>query len=884
MSILNRSNKQSINLWLEVTTGHPGMQGKVQALQSFLHAPNNAFLALNILSKLIDMESDLNDGLPKYQKLKLLIDTAKWCSSAFRKNFPEGTEEFSYLDLNAFMKSALVQKQIVKSKISKDDFIRQSVWHGYFDEYPIYTCLFFPYVDSTELSTSFNLALKVHQFLKIQALKLIAETVTEMTTSRLRDLGRALRKLIQTNIYQHLNTSEYKRVQSECDLVSFLNKDYTPESDTHEASPLVDNSSFIQHITEDDKRWIMESRTSLKNFFSIFCGTPNNSRKPQARGKDNQVRAKYNRKFGLVLSSEIKSRHQLEKLELDSTRFDLNARVIKERPIRESGNANLDSFLEDDRNDDLECETQTQTLIWPQTAPCELDNPIASLNNTQRMLPHIALSNQQLKARIPKTQITSLLTLIKRTSTLLKQGIQIIDDDHILITQKAIFLLLTGRIIQKIETKPDFFLKEDSIFINSQATTIRVAFPQYENRSSFVAKELFIDSDIEDLTLHLPNTVTQLIKPIFDAAKNRFITSSSTLDLSNHSKIDLGDQDLHFNDLRQGVQRSYSEASQSDSWLLSVFTWQTSGLENTQKHYASIPLRQAQAIFEKHCRDYLGIELPAYQYSNLDNQRIGSPYFLNKQSYRAINNELWKNFSPLINQVEFNSLSNEELVFRFNSLALYVDAYGAFSCAIRNIRDPIIRLEEVSLDGLYRVNDKNKFDGFNTRITFVPNELQSMLEIYGAVRKKVLIHLNKTKMLVDRDKNIVKNNRLFFIKTNSKSNKLQIKVFTRTLCRDELYWQAINDESLIDLNIELKMYSWLRELKTNVNRHYLRGRLLELGVPGYFIDAYMGHWHAGTQPWGKMSIFDKSSYFRIIQTNIPSILRELGFSSKRGHE
>lgn len=884
MSILNRSNKQSINLWLELTAGHPGMLGKVQALQSFLHAPNNAFLALSILPRLIEIESDLSDGLPKYQKLKSLIDTANWCLSAFRENFPEDTEEFSYLDLNAFLKCAPVQKYIIKNKFSKDDFIRQSVWHGYLDEYPIYTCLFYPYIGNTELPTSFHLALKVHQFLKIQALKLLAETATEMTKGRLKDLSRALRKLIQTNIYQHLNTSEYKRIQSECDLVNFLNKDYTPESDAHVASPLVDNSSFIQNITEDDKRWIMESRVSLKNFFSTFCGSPGKFREPQSRGKDNQERAKYNRKFGLVLSNEMKTRHQLEKLELDSTSFDLNARIIKERPIKESSNTDPDSFLEDDRNDDLECETQTQTLIWPQTAPCELDNPIASLNNTQRILPHIALSNQQLKARVPKTQITSLLIIIKRTSALLQQGIKIIDDDYIQLTQKALLLLLTGRIIRFIETKPEFFLKEDSIFIDPHATTIRLAFPQYKNRSSFVARELFIDSDIEDLTLHLPNTLIQLIKPIFDAAKNRFLKSSSTLDLSNHSKIDLGDQDLHFNDLRQGIQRSYSEASQSDSWLLSVFTWQTSGLENTQKHYASIPLRQAQAIFEKHCRNYLGLELPAYQYSNLDSQRIGSPYFLKKQSYRAINNELWNNFSPLINQVEFKSISNEELAFRFNSLALYIDAYGAFSCAIRNIRDPIIRLEEVSLDGLYRVNDKNKFDGFNTRITFVPRELMSMLEIYGAVRKKVLIHLNKTKMLVDRDKNIVKNNRLFFIKTNSKSNKLQIKVFTRTLCRDELYWQAINDESLINLNIELKIYNWLRELKTNVNRHYLRGRLLELGVPGYFIDAYMGHWHSGTQPWGKMSIFDKSTYFRVIRTNIPSILRELGFSSKRNYK
>ena len=208
-----------------------------------------------------------------------------------------------------------------------------------------------------------------------------------------------------------------------------------------------------------------------------------------------------------------------------------------------------------------------------------------------------------------------------------------------------------------------------------------------------------------------------------------------------------------------------------------------------------------------------------------------------------------------------------------------MDTFGAFSGGIRNITNPIINPYEVSQQGIYRVNDKNKFDGFNTRMVYVPPELIDLLKQYWQIKQQLIRYLKHQKQFKKKNQEVAKDHHIFVLDL-SKKGKIQLHPYKRNRCRDEIAKMAKEQAKHFGFKKRhLKLFDLMRGIKTNVNRHYLRGRLLELDVPGYFIDAYLGHWHTGTQPWGSMSLFHKELYFKMMKATLPKILSELGFKS-----
>jgi hypothetical protein len=682
---------------------------------------------------------------------------------------------------------------------------------------------------------------------------------------------RYLRKFFSLQAYQHLNTSDYLQVKTECDLYKFCKNLKTSRENLEDKEILSDGSQFAaQETSNDEKRWINEAGINIQNFFKMFCLKPSDWREPSKRGKDKSDRAKYNRQMGLVLSSQAKQSHALKNIELDGKHSNV-------KTIRQSISSlhNVASYiLEEEKSDDIEDEIQTEELIWNQSKPCELNNPIASLINSQRLLPHIALNNQLLRPRAFKREIQKVLFIVTRTAEILSEGVLLLRTDHVKECLHWLILILTGRVINKVETEP-FFLNEKNIFIDHENAFIRMGFPQYKHRDSLSNKDVYITSEIEELELTLPSEVKVLLSSLLVYLKNKQ-ANKSHIQINTKNK-NSAFSDWNISETRLQIQRSYAEIS-SDSWLLSVISWQSSGLSSTQKHYASYTVQKVQSLFEKHIQTFLNIDCKTIKWSNRTNARIGSPYYLNAKTYRQIIKQLWQNANPLFDQLNYQSIKLNELRFRFNSLAFWIDSYCSFAAATRNITDPLIQYDLVSHEGLYRVNDKNKYDGFNTRIVFVPAALLAKLKAYKKVRQKLLIYLKKTHGLSTNEEAIVKSNHLFFFKQPCQG-KLKIVEYTRSRCRDEIYWQANTDNEVGTGKEELLVYENLRALKTNVNRHYLRGRLLDLGMPGFFIDAFMGHWHAGTQPWGQMSIFNQSHYLEQLKKLVPKILKELAFNA-----
>ncbi|MDH5766975.1 MAG: hypothetical protein OEZ38_13265, partial [Gammaproteobacteria bacterium] len=64
------------------------------------------------------------------------------------------------------------------------------------------------------------------------------------------------------------------------------------------------------------------------------------------------------------------------------------------------------------------------------------------------------------------------------------------------------------------------------------------------------------------------------------------------------------------------------------------------------------------------------------------------------------------------------------------------------------------------------------------------------------------------------------------------------------------------------------------DLPLNFNRHYLRTRLREEGVAGEVIDAFMGHWELGQEPFGRYSSLSPIEYRSEIKNPLERILAD----------
>jgi len=886
MSILNRSKSQSINIWLGLSSPLEPVYERIIALQQFLTAPNNAFLALDILQRFLECETLLlNSQVTASTELSQHFETAKHCLNELQNKYPINSDEYTYLKLEQFLEITRDPKYRKKRQkknrnetdnasyflMNDEEFIESSLWHDYMDDYPVYVSLFYPFIpilDNT--SATFKLALETNNHLKAFWLNVIAEKKAYITDSRLRDSSRAMRKLISKTVYRHLNTPNYKRIKTLCELYQFignlnLSKDNLSETEQF----LKDSSSFTTiKLNDDDIRWVKDSAKMLRNFFKPFCIDPNKKKnKPTKRGEDKSKRAKYNRQVGLTLTTDIKNAHKIEKLQSSNNSF--KAKTIRINNNLISGNDH--DIIEQENSDDLEEESVTDDIIWPSNPPCELQNPITSLINGQQLLPHIAINNQLLRPRAIKSDIEEIQKLILWTSN----DFKVLSTKHMKATLKFFLLLLTGRIIKKIETE-EFVLKEDSAYLNIDKSILKLRIPQYGHIDLLTHRDVYVESDTDILTLRLPPEIKEILAPIVSHTIKKNSDETSVIKFEVTKKQDNKYAGHKLDDFSKFVQRSYSKIS-NDIWLLSIFTWQVGGIQNTQKHYASYRQRDAQKIFEKHCKSFLNLKITQHTPSYQKNERVGSPYYLNRKTYSKIIRWLWDHAENLNRPLNYKSVNWDTLMFQFNCLAFWIDSATSFATASRNIIDPSITLGLISKDGLYRINDKDKYDGFNTRLTYIPPKLKNKLKLYKSIREKILIFITKKGIgLSKKEKTIINSQQLFFFQTNIKRNT-KIVSYTRSRCRDEIYEQARAKLNLEPLGEHTLEYEYLRALKTNVNRHYLRGRLLELNVPGVYIDALLGHWHSGTQPWGKMSIFNQATYLDTLRTHIPKILRELGF-------
>lgn len=113
------------------------------------------------------------------------------------------------------------------------------------------------------------------------------------------------------------------------------------------------------------------------------------------------------------------------------------------------------------------------------------------------------------------------------------------------------------------------------------------------------------------------------------------------------------------------------------------------------------------------------------------------------------------------------------------------------------------------------------------------------------------------------------------------------------------YFSAINDNSLIDIpdyfyldkhvnpteikpSISFSLQALFLNLPMNTNRRFIRTYLMEKGVSGELINAFMGHWGIGQEPGGKFSTCSPFELIEMVAPHIDELLTALNFTIERG--
>ena len=181
-----------------------------------------------------------------------------------------------------------------------------------------------------------------------------------------------------------------------------------------------------------------------------------------------------------------------------------------------------------------------------------------------------------------------------------------------------------------------------------------------------------------------------------------------------------------------------------------------------------------------------------------------------------------------------------------NLLSLWTLQCFAYATTCRAIVTPLLPLSSVdSRRGLASLSDKDDEFAHKTRLIWIPDSVQRQMAAYER-------HLR----MVEPQMRGWRNGRVYpvayFLDPEGAFEEARPKVIER----------------------HLKPYL---QVKPNTHRRFLRTELIERGCSPEVVDAFMGHWQTGEEPFGKYSSFSYEAYVVELKRFLLPLLDELGF-------
>jgi hypothetical protein len=194
---------------------------------------------------------------------------------------------------------------------------------------------------------------------------------------------------------------------------------------------------------------------------------------------------------------------------------------------------------------------------------------------------------------------------------------------------------------------------------------------------------------------------------------------------------------------------------------------------------------------------------------------------------------------------------NVAIIEYHNWFTLYTIQMIGYATGYRAIVDPFPVDSEIDEEsGLAVISDKDGPDYYNSRVVWVPKSVREQILNYMTHRAKIL------PLIAGRHPRLVFNeeekqlSRIFLLENDFKPTEIRPSALSPLLA-DYL------------------------PLPLNVNRRFLRTELRARNCPSEVVDAFMGHWSRGQEPWGQYSSLSIIEIVETLKVYIEAILVEL---------
>lgn len=181
-----------------------------------------------------------------------------------------------------------------------------------------------------------------------------------------------------------------------------------------------------------------------------------------------------------------------------------------------------------------------------------------------------------------------------------------------------------------------------------------------------------------------------------------------------------------------------------------------------------------------------------------------------------------------------------------------------FGITGRGINNPLIKSSDFDpSSGLSTYRDKDIEQPYHARLLWLPPEVKRQLLNYEEHLSVVMAILS---LHCKADEMPAADTTGFFLHKSQKRDHIKPIPITGVNMRKHLYAKYLNAPH-------------------NSHRRFVRSELVERGHSAESIDALLGHWFNGEEPWSYFSSFDFGRHIELLKGSLVPLMKEIGFKS-----
>lgn len=839
-----REIHQSSNLWqvkhaIEASTTHS--KDEIDQCFQTLQVTSNCAFLIDILERTAQMDEakNLMSDLPIAEDFQAAIDLAKVIVE--NHSLDELLGEMPILKFDHWQKKALSIHQLKKAD---ESIIGKWVFNAlfsYYEHHPIYTLLAYPYIASVA-KRDFSLSLE--QRLIINAV------VINVYLCYFRDNGETPKQF-------KARTVEIRRIALESKYLSLNFSNVTNLSDLK----TVFKTLPYTHPERNAYR-------SIGNYIERFLLQKPFIERSKGIGKSTHREQKpfLGHGWGYVDKT-------FQSLQLTDTFDDDNISVLSFEPNATSS-SDEKAFQERDF---------AQQLVMVEREFPNFESVFIGRRGSEN---YIRLYNQLLYDTCEDSEINQLITFIESaTKTYRKNAPKGMQYEEFRACIYIAICLMTGFPLDgeaKIYIHPSEYQEEKirfrnmNIFIQKHELRIfkykvTLSIPILSKVQSYAYKQaphLYEAVDKNHLKVILHSEVADMITGLYDQFKKKSKTTKfedfQKTALVRAFKSVLGKAGLdaritpaYLTHYVQGLAIRYSGG---DLWQGLALSNKDKSLTIAQKHYSTIRHKTLYELVQQLSLKHFAIHHNLLTHHPNLRDYYGSDLLPKKSYLIKITNACYR---FLARRKNLKKLSINELVDAINVMGFYTQWIISFSTAARNSKVSRPSLNGVSSQGYCRLNDKSRHNGYQAKILYLSIIARQQIAAYDAFIERLykLENIRLDRKPADQYLLVEKG-----ITRNGKSQLVFIPF-------------SMQKAQHLVSKIEHLNLPFLNDLIPNAARHFLRTKALNDGLPPEVIDALLGHWHMGSEPWSSYGIFDFQVFCSTLEPFIENIQKELNIQS-----